>query len=205
MKKIALIIGALVVFATGPIMAQDQLEPLSSQEFKQITQSVQRCFSEAGTEAVAQSCLDIPSKMLELRLDCGEVTSQFHMTICAGENAKALDDILNAEYQISIGYMKYLDQSEYTTEVWDPITEANIVFSYEETLRSAQRAWLAYRESDCLARIGPNTGYSAYSMEFSECLQGFLAERIMNIILIRMGGYSMGEYDPDNFMYDDFR
>ncbi|PCJ76784.1 MAG: hypothetical protein COA53_00770 [Rhodobacteraceae bacterium] len=205
MKKFAILIGTLAALSAGPIAAQSQLEPLSNQEVLQITESVQKCFSDASTEAGAEACLDIPRETLDIWLPCGDrANTTYEMSFCSGQIKRVLDRVLNTEYQISIKYEKYWD-SESPTEVWDPVIQARVVVSKEEILRSAQRAWLAYRDADCLARIGPNTGYRMYSTNFTGCIASFTKERIMNIVLIRMGGYSSGEYSPENFYYDDYK
>lgn len=71
-------------------------------------------------------------------IDCANASTTVEMNFCADKDYQASDKALNAAYASAIAYIR-------TQNGETPYDAA----SFEEAMRNAQRAWVAYRDSDC--------------------------------------------------------
>lgn len=71
-------------------------------------------------------------------IDCANAASTVEMNFCADKDYQAADKALNAAYSIAVASIRTRDMEK-------PYDAA----SFEEALRNAQRAWVAYRDTDC--------------------------------------------------------
>ena len=82
-------------------------------------------------------------------LDCKNAKVQMELNYCADRDFQAADRKLNALYR------KLLDGSEPKDK---------------ELLRTAERNWIAWRDSECAFETAGSEGGSIQPMEYSECL-----------------------------------
>ncbi len=77
---------------------------------------------------------------LAQEVDCSDPQAQMEMNFCAEKAWEAADGDLNHAYRMARRYMKNLDE-----DLPDEMKGA------VETLRDAQRAWIAFRDNACAA------------------------------------------------------
>jgi uncharacterized protein YecT (DUF1311 family) len=78
------------------------------------------------------------------------------MTVCAGEDFQHADDAMNLVWKQALERQDGVGRAE---------------------LRTAQRAWLKFRDAECRFRAGAVRGGSAESMVHSGCLAVLTRER----------------------------
>jgi len=94
------------------------------------------------------------------KIDCNNAMNQNEMNRCAGDSFAATDAKLNKLYK---ALMAKLEGGE------------------QDQLRTAQRAWLSYRDSECTFTIRANEGGSIYPMMWSGCLESQTTRRIKEL------------------------
>ncbi|KAA0016281.1 lysozyme inhibitor LprI family protein [Salinicola corii] len=87
---------------------------------------------------------------------CEDAITQQEMNACAGEGYQAADEELNATYDEVMGR---LDGDS------------------EEGLKTAQRAWIQFRDAECDFVSGPTSEGSANSMVKAGCLEKLTHQR----------------------------
>ncbi|MAM59054.1 MAG: hypothetical protein CMN25_17205 [Salinicola sp.] len=87
---------------------------------------------------------------------CDDATTQQEMNACAGEGYQAADKALNTTYDEIMGR---LDGDS------------------RERLKTAQRAWIEFRDAECDFVSGPTSGGSANSMVKAGCLEDLTRQR----------------------------
>lgn len=95
--------------------------------------------------------------------DCESPQDQTSMNICAGRDYEAADAELNAQWAETLDAAKGLD-ADLTASGGDGRP------GYEESLRKAQRAWIAYRDAACEYEGFDARGGSMEPMLVSGCL-----------------------------------
>jgi uncharacterized protein YecT (DUF1311 family) len=94
--------------------------------------------------------------------DCGKFTTQMDLNKCAVDNLKSADKALNEAYQALV--VKQDDAAS------------------KRRLTAAQRAWIAFRDRECVFEVGPQeTGGTIWPMENSGCLEEITATRIRGL------------------------
>ena len=83
-------------------------------------------------------------------IDCNKAMDQNSMNMCADKDYQAADKKLNDIYR------------KVTTAMDDAKLQAK--------LKTAQRAWLQYRDTECTFEVAENEGGSIYPMVYSGCL-----------------------------------
>ena len=81
-------------------------------------------------------------------LDCSDPQTQAEVTMCAAQDYRAADKELNQQWPKTVAVMK--EKDTYPQPAYDKGP------SYNAALLASQRAWLVYRDAQCLA-----DGYSA--------------------------------------------
>ena len=107
------------------------------------------------------------------RLNCEDPQYQQEMNLCAHRDFEAADAELNRVYRQAIASQRQADRE---IEASDPGPR------YEETLRAAQRAWVAFREAQCqLEGMEEARGGSMEPMVRSGCLTQMTRARIAQL------------------------
>lgn len=109
----------------------------------------------AGGPALAQTTI--------LTTDCGAQSNQTAMNDCAATAAKSADAELNA--------------------VWEKAVAAVKGGPAAAPLRSAQRAWISYRDLACTAEAAANEGGSIAPMVASQCQERLTRARAADLEL----------------------
>lgn len=91
------------------------------------------------------------------------VQSQTDLTMQAGNAVKAADAAMNAQYRQTMAAMKAID-------ALGPQPDATTGPSYQNALLAAQRAWLAYRDAECVVEGYEFRGGSAAGMARGQCI-----------------------------------
>ena len=94
------------------------------------------------------------------RLDCKNAVSQNDMNTCADMAFQKTDALLNATYKATLKGM-----DAHTADL----------------LRKAQRAWVAFRDAECVYQNAENEGGSIYPMVYSGCLDRLTKLRIQQL------------------------
>ncbi len=79
-----------------------------------------------------------PSAAADPPVDCKNPRSTPEFNMCAEGVFQKADDKLNAAFQKAVAFIKTVDSAK-------PYDAA----SWEQALRSSQRAWVAFRDADC--------------------------------------------------------
>ncbi len=115
----------------------------------------------AGAMLAGASLLVIPapSAIAADDVDCDNAASQMEMDVCASDAFKAADRTLNATYR---KLMAKLDADG------------------QGYLRDAQRAWVSFRDKECVSRTGggPDREGSIWPMIYTDCQTELTNERI---------------------------
>jgi uncharacterized protein YecT (DUF1311 family) len=82
-------------------------------------------------------------------IDCNNAMAQNDMNICADKDYRKADAALNRTYKDTLK-----GQDAHTTDL----------------LRKAQRAWIAFRDAECVYQNVENEGGSIYPMVYAGCL-----------------------------------
>jgi uncharacterized protein YecT (DUF1311 family) len=97
--------------------------------------------------------------------DCSKAETQTDINQCAGRNYEAADKVLNGVFEKAIAKAK---QNDHDVE--------GVKYSYEEALRTAQRAWIAFRDADCTQPPRELAG-SISTMDQLNCMTDRTTER----------------------------
>jgi uncharacterized protein YecT (DUF1311 family) len=90
--------------------------------------------------------------------DCSKAQTTIDMNECANGNFKAADRDLNRIYDRALVISKESDRDI-----------QGVDYSYEKALRATQRAWIAFRDADCVQPPPPLSG-SIATMERLDCM-----------------------------------
>lgn len=143
MKRLA----ALLMVLALPLAAQAELQPEIAERMSYM-ESVTPCFDAADTPEAARTCRgEASSTCMETEPD-GYTT--FGMTFCTLAEHAVWDDLLNREYRTTRARLRDMDAGEF-----DPQFAVRA-----DRLLEAQRAWIAFRDAECLlayAEFGAGT------------------------------------------------
>lgn len=95
---------------------------------------------------------------------CEDLFTQQEMNECAHRELARADRLLNVSYQ---SLLRALPDAE------------------KESLRAAQRAWLAYRDKECRFEAAPVAGGTMYSLQFDSCATTLTSARSADLQRIR--------------------
>jgi uncharacterized protein YecT (DUF1311 family) len=83
--------------------------------------------------------VDGPVEAQEPKVDCTATGTQLEMTYCSEQEYDAADKLLNRQYQAARKTMK----------AWDADADLSGSEGADAALLKSQRAWIAYRDSQC--------------------------------------------------------
>ena len=109
------------------------------------------------------SALLLGAPAMAQEVDCGRAVTQGDMNDCARLDWEAADEALNLAYGEAVA----------RAEAFDTYPEGRA----EETLRAAQRAWVAFRDAVCESEAALWDGGSAEPMVRSGCLAAVTRQR----------------------------
>ena len=101
------------------------------------------------------------------------VQSQMELTMRAGDAARAADAEMNAQYRQTMARMKLMDDGMASDATAGP--------SYQNALLAAQRAWLKYRDAECVVEGYEFRGGSAQGMAGAQCIANLTRARIRQL------------------------
>lgn len=135
---------------------------------------LQQCYEEAQGASAKSQCLGSLSKAC-MAQPGGEST--LGMAMCASAEAQVWDKFLNAEYQALMAFSKVMDVDE---AVYFPEFAKR-----EESLRAAQRAWIAYRDAECGLAYALWGSGSMRNIAGSDCIMQMTAQRTIELLDMR--------------------
>lgn len=104
-------------------------------------------------------------------LDCSNASNTHEMNQCADRDFQAADAKLNRVYQSTLAAMRESEQS--------PPYDAK---SWENALRAAQRAWVAYRDAECKDLVPMEwTGGTGTTVAVLGCMTEKTEQRIKDL------------------------
>ncbi len=98
-------------------------------------------------------------------VDCATATAQQDMNWCAAEAYRAADAALNAEWTLTTGWAQEV--------------------GLEESLRGAQRAWIAFRDAACEVEAAVWEGGSMQPLIHATCMTRLTEARTGDLALLR--------------------
>jgi len=89
-------------------------------------------------------------------IDCKNAVAQQDMNICSDRDYQKADAVLNAAYRKAM---------------------AGLDAHNRDLLRTAQRAWIAFRDAQCTYESAPNEGGTIHPLIYSGCLTALTMAR----------------------------
>ena len=99
---------------------------------------------------------------------CANATTQADMNRCAQAALRRADAAMTREWQASYARMKRMDAAD---------TSRGGGFGYAAAALNSQRAWLKFRDAQCVLEGGKYAGGSMQPMVRANCLERLTTER----------------------------
>lgn len=103
------------------------------------------------------------------QLDCDDPMTQTDITICSGRTAKAADAAMAREYKVAMVILGNMDRE--IDRKYDKRP------SYSAALLASQRAWLTFRDAQCVVEGYTARGGSMEPMFVNGCYEQVTRER----------------------------
>ncbi|GGL73101.1 lysozyme inhibitor LprI family protein [Wenxinia marina] len=157
----------------APLLAAAPLPALAQDVHDAYASGVAACFEEAPSVEAARACEGAAAAACMDGAEDGQTT--FGMVQCQLAERDAWDALLNREYQDAI-----------ETFAADDAAEASADFARrEESLRAAQRAWIAWRDAECALMQALWGGGTMGQVDAAGCLLRLTAERTVDLRALR--------------------
>lgn len=160
------ILAPLLAAAPLPALAQDDA-------YAAYTGDVAACFDAADTDETARACEGAAAAACMDGAADGQTT--FGMVQCQLAERDAWDALLNREYQAAIETFAADDAGEATPDF----------ARREESLRAAQRAWIAWRDAECALAASLWGGGTMGQVDAAGCLLQLTAARTVELRSLR--------------------
>ncbi|MFZ2997061.1 lysozyme inhibitor LprI family protein [Sphingobium sp.] len=98
--------------------------------------------------------------LLAAAASCANAQTQSQMTQCAAQAYASADAAMTRQWKVTQAAMKRLDARD---------TSRGGGFGYAAALLASQRAWLAYRDRQCVIAAGEFAGGSMQPMAAAQC------------------------------------
>lgn len=108
---------------------------------------------------------------LAQEFDCAAAEAQQELNACAQIDWEAADLVLNDTYTLAIAAMQEMDSYQ-----------PDDLVGAEEALRTAQRAWITYRDANCIAAGFPMRGGSAEPLLVYGCMRRMTEARTAELV-----------------------
>ena len=128
---------------------------------------VRACFETGASIADKRLCMFKASEACQAEEEGGYST--LGMSMCNQAEAEAWDVLLNAEYKAAMAAGKVMDEDE---AAHFPNLDKRV-----DTLRAAQRAWIAFRDAECLNAYASWGSGSMRHIAGTACMLEMTAER----------------------------
>lgn len=129
------------------------------------------CFVNAETYEDSKACMFTVSDACQAGEEGGYST--LGMSMCNRDEADAWDVLLNEEYKKTMAVFAELDADD---AVYFPNLDKRV-----DTLRAAQRAWIAYRDAECLNEYALWGSGSMRHIIYTGCILEETAERTIEL------------------------
>lgn len=143
---------------------------LAEAPYDAFAEGIVPCYEAATTEALAEACYGTAAQACMDGAPDGQTT--YGMMQCLISESDAWDVLLNREYQFALDVARTGDSAE---------SEGATTPAREQTLRAAQRAWIAFRDANCAmeyARWGEGT---MRMIAGADCRNRMTHERVMEL------------------------
>lgn len=104
--------------------------------------------------------------------DCASATTQVDMNRCAQAAWQRADAAMTREWQASYAAMKARDAAD---------TSRGGGFGYAAAALASQRAWLKFRDTQCVLEAGRYAGGSMQPLARASCLERLTKERAQQL------------------------
>lgn len=147
--------------------------PAVAQEFDKpaMLADLRACYGVVDTYEGKTACRNGISTLCMEETDGGHST--LGMSMCTNAETEAWDVLLNEEYKTTMAAFRDLDAEN---AVYFPNLDTR-----EETMLTAQRAWIVYRDAECHNEYALWGSGSMRSLIGAACLLDFTAERTIEI------------------------
>ncbi len=129
------------------------------------------CYAAAETTEARRACLGLMSQTCMDTQDGGHST--LGMVACLNAEADVWDKHLNAEYKQVIAAFRAIDADE--AEHFPEFAKR------AETLRDAQRAWIAFRDGECALAYALWGSGSMRNIAYADCRMQMTADRVFEL------------------------
>ena len=133
------------------------------------------CYAGAATEDARGACLGAMSQTCRDDQEGGHST--LGMTLCLNAEADVWDRFLNDEYKATSASFKAADTDE---AVYFPEFAKRV-----ESLRDAQRAWIAFRDAECGLSYAQWGSGSMRNIAYADCRLQMTADRTLELRAMR--------------------
>lgn len=133
------------------------------------------CYSTAEARSDHEACIGQMSQTCMDSQDGGHST--LGMSACLNAEAQVWDRYLNDEYRATMASFTAMDEDEAT---YFPEYAKR-----QEHLRSAQRAWIAFRDAECALAYAQWGSGSMRSIAFADCMVDMTATRTLDLRAMR--------------------
>ena len=167
-------VSAVVLMTVGTVFLPNRAAA-TEHEVKEFGGFLVQCYEEtSGAEAKSQ-CIGAMSQVCMDDQDGGHTT--LGMSSCLSAEGQVWDRFLNAEYKATMAWSAAADEdeAEYFPEFAKRV----------EHLRSAQRAWIAFRDAECALEYAQWGSGSMRTIAGTDCLMRMTAERTIKLLQMR--------------------
>ncbi|WP_068297033.1 lysozyme inhibitor LprI family protein [Pararhodobacter sp. CCB-MM2] len=133
-------------------------------------ESIVPCYEAATSDAEVEACYGTAAQACMQGAPDGETT--YGMMECLLSEASAWDTLLNREYQRARAFARGLDDDE---------ADSSMASAREETLRDAQRAWIAFRDANCAMEYALWGAGSMRMIAGADCTNRMTHQRVMDL------------------------
>lgn len=162
-RKLGFLAAAVVLF-TRPVVATEH-------EVGDYGSVLEGCYGSAADPAAQSACIGQMSRACMDSQDGGHTT--LGMSSCLGAEADVWDLFLNVEYLATMALSKVADEGE---------AEFSPAFANRvESLRAAQRAWIAFRDAECSLAYAQWGSGSMRNIAGADCRMKMTAKRTLEL------------------------
>ena len=136
------------------------------------------CVSGADTASGLASCKNLAANLCKAEIEDGQTT--LGITSCNQVEAALWDDLLNADWPKHRTWAKAGDDAE------RPYFDGQFT-NRAETLLTAQRAWIAFRDAECALAYASWGSGSMRNIAASACMADMTADRVIALRQITEG------------------
>ena len=138
---------------------------------------LEHCYRVADSPDSKAGCLGTLSEACMTEELGGETT--LGIAFCLNAEMQVWDRLLNAEYKATMDWARAMDDDE--RELFPEFAKR------VDSLRTAQRAWIAFRDAECALAYAQWGSGSMRTIAGNECLMELTARRTIELLQLRDG------------------